>query len=75
MTDWDHLTERQQIALDFLAAVEDKRRHHVRRDALTAYADQALTDPNIAAAVRNCLRYRREHGTGGRPAVRLEVVR
>ena len=74
MSDWEHLTERQQIALDFLALVERKRRHQVRRDALAAYANRALADANIATAVRNCLRYRREHGIGGRPVVALRVV-
>ena len=70
----DGLTERQDYALRFLALVEDKRFAEVRRDALRAYADQALADPNIAEAVRHCLRYRREHGIG-RPVVKLRSVR
>lgn len=47
----DGLTERQDAALRFLAIIEDKRFAEVRRDALRAYADQALADPNIAEAV------------------------
>jgi hypothetical protein len=71
---YDGLTERQDIALRFLALVEDKRFAEVRRDALRAYADEALANPNIAEAVRNCLRYRRENGVG-RPVTKLRSIR
>lgn len=74
MTDIDHLTERQQIASEFLAFVDRKRLSEVRRDALRSHADAALTDPNIAAAVLGCLRYRREHGVG-RPVTKLVALR
>lgn len=74
MTDFDHLTERQQIALQFLGIVEDKRIHEVRRDALRDYADQALSDPNIAEATRHCLRFRRENGVH-RPVTKLRSIR
>lgn len=75
MSDWDHLTEPQQIALTFVASVEGKRVCEVRRDALRAYAEEALADPDMAEAVRNCLRHRREEGVGGRPVVELRRVR
>lgn len=74
MSDFDHLTEPQQIALTFLTIVEDKRIHQVRCDALRAYADQALDDPAIATAVRNILRYRRENAVH-RNVVQLRIVR
>jgi hypothetical protein len=74
MSDFDHLTERQQIALRFLGIVEDKRIHEVRRDALRDYADRALTDPNIAEATRLCLLFRRKHGVC-RPATNLRSIR
>lgn len=70
----DGLTEAQDIALRFLALVEDKRFAEVRRDALRTYADQALANPHIADAVRNCLRYRREHGVS-RPVTKLRSIR
>lgn len=70
-TDFDALTERQQIALAF---VERKRLHQVRRDALRAYADTALRDADIAAAVRNVLKYQRENGVN-RPVTKLRSVK
>lgn len=69
------LTERQEIALDFLAIVEGCSRAEMRRRAVAAYADQLLTDPLIAGAVRNCLSYRREHGVGGRQVTVLRSIR
>lgn len=74
MSDYDHLTEPQQIALSFLALVEEKRLAQVRRDALADYADQALSNPNIASAVQACLRFRREHGVK-RPVTKLRSIR
>lgn len=44
------------------------------RDALRAYADEALADLDIAVAVRNCLKHRREEGVGGREVVQLRSV-
>lgn len=70
----DGLTEAQDIALRFVALVDEKSFAEVRRDALRDYADQALANPNIAEAVRNCLRYRREHGIG-RPVTKLRSLR
>lgn len=70
----DGLTERQDIALRFLALIEEKRFAEVRRDALRDYADQALSNPNIAGAVQACLRFRRKNGVG-RPASNLRSIR
>lgn len=68
------LTERQELALHFLALVEDRSVADLRRQAISDFADQVLADPNIAQAVRLCLRYRREHGAGRRPTVLRLVV-
>lgn len=56
-----YLTERQRIALDFLALVDRKTGAEVRRDALAAYADKALADADVQCAVDAALSYRRKH--------------
>lgn len=68
------LTERQELALGFLALVEDRSLADIRRQAIADLADELLTDPLFTDAVRSALRYRREHGVG-RPITNLRSIR
>lgn len=68
------LTERQEAALRFAALCQRRSLADLKRQAISDYADQLLTDPLIADTVRNILRYRREHGIH-RPVTVLRSIR
>lgn len=68
------LTERQEAALRFVALCDRRSYADVKRQAISDYADQLLADPLIAGAVRNVMRYRREHGIH-RPVTVLRSIR
>lgn len=68
------LTERQQLALEFIAVCSKVSVAEVRRQAMRDYVEDLLTDPLIADMVRNALSYRREHGVH-RPVTNLRAIR
>lgn len=58
------LTERQAIAIEFEAMIEERGVAELRRRAVEEYADRLLADPAIAEMVRLCVRSRAEQGIG-----------
>ena len=67
----DHLTEADEVTLRLLAIAEKTNFAEQRRRALSAYAQKARQDKNIAEAVRLILASRRERGIVPRNVIAL----